>query len=225
MADESPSRPARSRTRAAAGTRKKAAADTQAGRAGKPPAHPTKTSSAAPEVDPADTDTDAGADATEAGTGSEARGATTAKTDAAPKVGATADPTARRATPRPSKRTGGSSQPRTAPAGPAPAGKSGRDTKTGKGAKAEPVKASKDIRSGNPKKAAAAAEASKRYTAPIPKEFRVSPWWVPALLFGLLGAGMIVIFLNYLLWDARPLGLGVGLALILGGILTATQYR
>jgi len=79
-------------------------------------------------------------------------------------------------------------------------------------------------RSGNPKKAAAAAE-STRYTAPIPRAQLESPVWVPAVMFALLGLGGIVILLTYVLWNGRPLTLGVGLALILGGILTATQYR
>ena len=48
---------------------------------------------------------------------------------------------------------------------------------------------------------------------------------MPVLMFGLLGIGMIVIFLTYVLWAGRPLALGVGLACILGGILAATQYR
>jgi hypothetical protein len=48
------------------------------------------------------------------------------------------------------------------------------------------------------------------------------------LMFGLLGLGLAVIFLNYL--DVLPGGmsnayLGVGLAAICGGIITATQYR
>lgn len=99
--------------------------------------------------------------------------------------------------PRPSKRTGG------------------LDAKAARTAAA---------RSGNPKKAAAAAEAS-RYTAPIPRSQIESPAWVGILMFSLLGLGMVVIFLTYVAWGGRPLALGVGLALILGGILTATQLR
>jgi hypothetical protein len=71
-------------------------------------------------------------------------------------------------------------------------------------------------------------ESSSRYTPPVPKEHKVSPWWVPALMFGFLAVGLIVIFLNYL--GVLPGGtknsyLLVGLAAILGGIMTATQYR
>ena len=69
---------------------------------------------------------------------------------------------------------------------------------------------------------------SKRYTppqatyAPGP-----SPWWVPALMFGLLIIGALVIMLNYMgaFGDAENIRLVIGLAFILGGIITATQYR
>lgn len=71
-------------------------------------------------------------------------------------------------------------------------------------------------------------EASSRYTPPIPQEFKVSPRWVPFLMFGLLGLGLLVIFLNYLgvlPGDTKNSYLLVGLAAILGGIITATQYH
>lgn len=99
--------------------------------------------------------------------------------------------------PRPSKRTGGA---------------------------VEAQAARSATRSGNPKKVAAATE-SARYTAPIPRSQLESPSWVPILMFALLGIGMVVIFLTYVLWEGRPLALGVGLGCILGGILAATQYR
>ncbi|HYI61968.1 MAG TPA: hypothetical protein VEW93_09210 [Acidimicrobiales bacterium] len=79
-------------------------------------------------------------------------------------------------------------------------------------------------RSGNPKKAAEAAEGS-RYTAPIPRSQIESPAWVGGLMFALLGLGMLFIFLTYVAWGGRPATLGIGLGLILGGILTATQLR
>lgn len=71
-------------------------------------------------------------------------------------------------------------------------------------------------------------EASSRYTPPIPQEFKVSPAWVPILMFALLGLGLVIIFSNYL--GVLPGGtkntyLLVGLGSILGGIITATQYR
>jgi hypothetical protein len=71
-------------------------------------------------------------------------------------------------------------------------------------------------------------EASSRYTPPIPPEMKVSPMWVPVLMFALLGLGLLIIFLNYL--GVLPGGtknsyLLVGLGSILGGIITATQYH
>lgn len=143
-----------------------------------------------------------GAKARRAARAAAAAGSTTAGTATA------ADPTGAKArreqeakakkVARPSKRTGGAVDPKAA--------------------------RSSAARSGNPKKAAAAAE-STRYTAPIPRGQLESPAWVPALMFILLGLGGVTILLTYVLWNGRPLTLGVGLMLILGGILTATQYR
>jgi hypothetical protein len=69
---------------------------------------------------------------------------------------------------------------------------------------------------------------SGRYTPPIPQELKVSPTWVPVLMFTLLGLGALVIFLNYLgllpgATDNRYLLLGLGL--VLGGIVTSTQFH
>ncbi|HEX2574746.1 MAG TPA: cell division protein CrgA [Aquihabitans sp.] len=69
---------------------------------------------------------------------------------------------------------------------------------------------------------------SKRYTppkatyAPGP-----SPWWVPALMFAFLIIGALVIMANYMgaFGDADNIRLVIGLAFILAGIVTATQYR
>ncbi len=71
-------------------------------------------------------------------------------------------------------------------------------------------------------------DASSRYTAPIPQEFKVSPMWVPVLMFTLLGLGALCIFLNYLgllpgATDNKYLLLGLGF--VLGGIVTATQFH
>ena len=54
-----------------------------------------------------------------------------------------------------------------------------------------------------------------------------SPPWVPILMFGLLGGGIAVILLNYVgsVWDTNNGILLLGLAMVLGGIMTATQYR
>jgi hypothetical protein len=69
---------------------------------------------------------------------------------------------------------------------------------------------------------------SSRYTPPVPRSVKVSPTWVPVLMFTLLAIGLVVIFCNYL--GVLPGGtkntyLLVGLGSILGGIITATQYH
>ena len=72
------------------------------------------------------------------------------------------------------------------------------------------------------------ASGSKRYTPPTAKYDQMpSPTWVPILMFVLFGIGFVVIVANY----ARAFGEPdnwrtlVGLAAILGGIITATNYR
>jgi hypothetical protein len=54
-----------------------------------------------------------------------------------------------------------------------------------------------------------------------------SPWWVPAIMFGLLIVGALIIMSNYMgvFGDASNIRLVLGLGFILGGIVTATQYR
>ena len=69
---------------------------------------------------------------------------------------------------------------------------------------------------------------SGRYTAPIPREFRVSPWWVPALMIAFFGGGVIVILLNYLGLlggSANNVFLFVGLGAIVAGFITATRWH
>lgn len=69
---------------------------------------------------------------------------------------------------------------------------------------------------------------SGRYTPPIPKEQKVSPRWVPVLMFFFLLSGTAVILLNYLgllPGDADNRYLLVGLGLITGGFITATRYH
>jgi hypothetical protein len=71
-------------------------------------------------------------------------------------------------------------------------------------------------------------KATGRYTPPVPKSQKVSPLWVPILMFGTLLAGMLMIILNYV--DILPGGtsngylLG-GLGLITVGFLTATRLH
>jgi hypothetical protein len=75
---------------------------------------------------------------------------------------------------------------------------------------------------------AAPGAESGRYTAPIPREFRVSPWWVPAIMIAFFGSGVIVILLNYLSLlggAANNIYLFIGLGLIVAGFVTATRWR
>ena len=72
---------------------------------------------------------------------------------------------------------------------------------------------------------------SKRYTPPVPSEYKVSPRWVPVLMLALLVSGMLIIVSNYLPsagflpGDTNNVWLLVGLGLITGGFITATKYR
>jgi hypothetical protein len=71
-------------------------------------------------------------------------------------------------------------------------------------------------------------QSSSRYTPPVPKMMKVSRPWVPVLMGVLLGAGALMIVLNYLnaLPGATNNGyLMGGLGLILAGIVTATQWH
>lgn len=73
--------------------------------------------------------------------------------------------------------------------------------------------------------------ASGRYTPPTPKEYKVSPRWVPVVMLTLLVLGMVVIISNYLPGagilpgDTDNKYLLLGLGLITGGFITATKYR
>jgi hypothetical protein len=88
---------------------------------------------------------------------------------------------------------------------------------------------------GGPASAPRSAPAtSGRYTPPIPRSVRVSPTWVPVLMFTLLIVGTLVILLNYVsalpTWgflpdDTSNVWLLIGLASILGGIVVATQWH
>jgi len=72
-------------------------------------------------------------------------------------------------------------------------------------------------------------KATGRYTPPVPKEQKVSPKWVPIVMFASLGLGMLVILANYvsLLPGDGPsnLYLLLGLGLITMGFVTATRYH
>ena len=67
-----------------------------------------------------------------------------------------------------------------------------------------------------------------RYTPPVPKQYKVSPRWVPVMMFIFLGLGIVIILSNYLgvlPGGAKNSYLLLGLALITGGFITATRYR
>jgi len=67
-----------------------------------------------------------------------------------------------------------------------------------------------------------------RYTPPVPKEVKVSPRWVPAMMAILLVLGAAVILLNYvnvLPGSVTNWYLLAGLGLITAGFITATQWR
>jgi hypothetical protein len=84
-------------------------------------------------------------------------------------------------------------------------------------------------KSTNPKGGRVTPKQSKRYTPPVPKSQKVSPLWVPILMFTALGLGMLIILTNYV--DLLP-GDGpsnyyllVGLGLITIGFITATRLH
>ncbi len=72
-------------------------------------------------------------------------------------------------------------------------------------------------------------KATGRYTPPVPRSEKVSPRWVPIVMFTSLGLGMLVILANYvsLLPGGEPsnMYLLVGLALITVGFITATKFH
>lgn len=72
------------------------------------------------------------------------------------------------------------------------------------------------------------AAESARYTAPIPAGAGSSPTWWPALMFGLMGLGILLIILNYAgvlpgapnNWMLIPAIVCIG-----GGLFAAMSYR
>lgn len=84
-------------------------------------------------------------------------------------------------------------------------------------------------KSTNPKGGRHTPPQTKRYTPPVPKAQKVSPLWVPIVMFTALGLGMLIILANYV--DLLP-GDGpnnyyllVGLGLITVGFITATRLH
>ena len=73
-----------------------------------------------------------------------------------------------------------------------------------------------------------ATTSSGRYTAPIPRAYRSSPWWVPAIMLTFFALGLVTILLNYmgvLPGGASNFYLVGGLGCIIAGFITATKYR
>ncbi|HWJ97449.1 MAG TPA: cell division protein CrgA [Acidimicrobiales bacterium] len=97
------------------------------------------------------------------------------------------------------------------------------------------AKAAKDTKGAAPVSTSKARDAKKtanvtKAPAPTPQQAYAqgpSPWYVPAIMFGLLIIGALIIMTNYMgvFGDASNIRLVLGLAFILGGIVTATQYR
>jgi hypothetical protein len=89
--------------------------------------------------------------------------------------------------------------------------------------KATPPKAKGTVPSGR-----VTPKPSNRYTPPVPKAEKVSPVWVPVVMFASLGVGMAVILVNYVsLLPGSPsnMYLLLGLFLITLGFVTATKYH
>ncbi len=129
----------------------------------------------------------------------------------------------------------------------APGDKPDRAAKVDKPAPGEPAEnAERDLDTvGRGAKKAAAADASgrakpaptkrtapspsSRYTPPVPKSEKVSPIWVPILMFTCLGLGMLIIILNYVNVlpgpDPSNVYLMIGLGLITVGFITATKFH
>jgi hypothetical protein len=78
------------------------------------------------------------------------------------------------------------------------------------------------------RQAATGTGSTGRYTAPLPVDYRHSPWWVPAFMLAFFACGLLMIVLNYIsLLPSAPNNwylLG-GLGLIICGFAVSTQYR
>jgi Cell division protein CrgA len=119
----------------------------------------------------------------------------------------------------PPKRKGG----RTLPATPSAAGASSSGAGTGRVTK----KSTTSSASATDDRAHHASDSSSRYTPPVYKAMKMSPPWLPWLMGAFLVSGALLIVINYLgtFWDTSNWMLLGGLAAILAGIITATQWR
>ena len=111
-----------------------------------------------------------------------------------------------------------------------PTAADGKDAAKVADAAAEPGEAKASKRTSKRVTPKSTPAASTRYTPPTAHyEDLPSPTWVPVLMFALFALGMLTIFLNYvailLPGSTSNWYLLLGLGFILGGIITATQYR
>jgi Cell division protein CrgA len=70
--------------------------------------------------------------------------------------------------------------------------------------------------------------AGGRYTAPIPRQMRSSPAWVPVMIVAFFVVGVLVIMLNYLGLlggSANNAYLFIGLGLIVAGFIASTRWH
>ncbi len=95
-------------------------------------------------------------------------------------------------------------------------------TKATSSGRSQAARAASTIKDGDEEESFSRPVPPRGNYAPLP-----SPWWVPAIMFGLLIIGALVIMLNYMgvFGDPENLRLVIGLAFILAGIIAATQYR
>ncbi len=68
-------------------------------------------------------------------------------------------------------------------------------------------------------------DASSRYTPPTPLSVRESPAWVPILMLVLIGIGVLIILLRYVIWQDTNLPVLFGLGFLLAGLYTATKWH
>jgi hypothetical protein len=67
---------------------------------------------------------------------------------------------------------------------------------------------------------------SSRYTPPVPQSVKESPKWVPILMLVLLGLGLVMIMIRYILADnIGNWPVFAGLGLVLAGLYTATKWH
>ncbi len=64
-----------------------------------------------------------------------------------------------------------------------------------------------------------------RHQPPPKPKPKSSPWWVGALFFALMGLGVLTILVYYMRGASPSYGLWLGLGLISGSFVVATQWH